>query len=154
MTLLASWTEVCHGTGIAAGMGFFSCAGTSSGVGGYAQFITVLLIFVAVLGVTAWVTRWIANYQKQQSVNENIQVIETTRIANNKYIQIIRAGGKYMVIAVCKDTVTMLGEIPGESLKEGSPAQNLSFKELLDKTVGKTKAAREEPKENQMHDEK
>ena len=32
----------------------------------YAQFITVLLIFVAVLAVTALVTKWIAGYQKQQ----------------------------------------------------------------------------------------
>lgn len=124
----------------------------ASSAGSYAQFITVLLIFAAVLGVTAWTTRWMANYQKQQSANENIQVIETTRIANNKYIQIIRAGEKYMVIAVCKDTVTMLGEISGEQLKEGAPVQHLSFKELLDRAA--TKAAREEPKEKQMHDEK
>ena len=126
----------------------------SGTMGSYAQFITVLLIFVVVLGITAWTTKWIANYQKQQSVNENIQVIETTRIANNKYIQIIRAGEKYMVIAVCKDTVTLLGEIPEEQLKEGSPVQNFNFRELLDKTITKTKAARKEPKENQMHDEK
>lgn len=124
----------------------------ASSAGSYAQFITVLLIFAAVLGVTAWTTRWMANYQKQQSANENIQVIETTRIANNKYIQIIRAGEKYMVIAVCKDTVTMLGEISGEQLKEGAPVQHLSFKELLDRAA--TKAAREEPKGKQMHDEK
>ena len=31
----------------------------------YAQFITVLLIFVAVLVVTALVTKWIAGYQMQ-----------------------------------------------------------------------------------------
>lgn len=122
--------------------------------GGYAQFITVLLIFAAVLGVTAWTTRWMANYQKQQNVNENIEVIETTRIANNKYIQIIRAGEKYMVIAVCKDTVTMLGEIAGDQLKEGTPPYRAGFKELLEKAVGKTKTVREEPKENQMYDEK
>ena len=83
----------------------------TQGLSAYAQFITVLLLFVAVLGVTAVVTKWMANYQKQQSTNENIEVIETTRIANNKYIQIIRAGGKYMAIAVCKDTVTMLSLI-------------------------------------------
>lgn len=126
----------------------------TTGAGSYAQFITVLLIFVAVLGITAWTTRWMANYQKQQSVNENIEVIETTRIANNKYIQIIRAGEKYMVIAVCKDTVTMLGEIGREQLKEGTPGQHLTFKELLDKAATKTKVAREKSKENQMHDEK
>lgn len=54
----------------------------------YAQFITVLLIFVAVLAVTAWVTKWIAGYQKKQGVESNIEVRETVRIANNKYIQL------------------------------------------------------------------
>ena len=122
--------------------------------GGYAQFITVLLLFVIVLGITAVVTKWMASYQKQQSRNENIEVIETTRIANNKYIQIIRAGGKYMVIAVCKDTVTMLGEVSEDSLNETKPVQNFGFKELLDKAMNKKGTAREEPKDNQLHDEK
>lgn len=126
----------------------------TQGAGVYAQFITVLLIFAVVLGVTAYVTKWMANYQKQQSVNVNIEVIETTRIANNKFIQIIRAGSKYFVIAVCKDTVTMLGEIPEDTLKEGKPAQNFSFKELLEKAAGKKEALREESEDNQLHDEK
>ena len=126
----------------------------TQGLSAYAQFITVLLLFVAVLGVTAVVTKWMANYQKQQSTNENIEVIETTRIANNKYIQIIRAGGKYMAIAVCKDTVTMLGEIPEDTLKETKTVQGFNFKELLVKAMDKKGAAREEPKDNQLHDEK
>ena len=117
----------------------------------YAQFITVLLIFVVVLGITALTTKWIAGYQKQQGANVNIQVIETTRIANNKYIQIIRAGEKYMVIAVCKDTVTMLGEIPEGQLRKSEKASvQKSFRELLDKAVKRDESAREEPK----HDEK
>ena len=48
----------------------------TAGGAGYAQFITVLLVFVVVLGITALTTRWIANYQKQQSMNENVQVID------------------------------------------------------------------------------
>lgn len=125
----------------------------SSDVSGYAQLITVLLIFVFVLGITAAVTKWLAKYQKQQSVNENIQIIETTRIANNKYIQIIRAGETYMVIAVCKDTVTMLGEIPKEQLKAGGPVPGFHFRELLDKAVKGNGTVPEEPKESQLHDE-
>ena len=124
------------------------------GSSGYAQFITVLLLFVVVLGITAAVTKWMANYQKQQSANENIEVIETTRIANNKYIQIIRAGGRYMAIAVCKDTVTMLGEIPEGELKETKPVQGFNFKEILEKAASKKDASREEPKDSQLHDEK
>lgn len=110
----------------------------AGGTDSYAQFITVLVVFVLVLGVTALVTKWIAGYQKQQSVNVNIEVIETTRISNTKYIQIVRLGVKYVAIAVCKDTVTQLCEIPAEQLnlakhgKNGS-LQPLSFKELFDK---------------------
>lgn len=126
----------------------------TAGADSYIQFITVLLIFVAVLGVTAWTTRWIANYQKQQNVNGNVEVVETTRIANNKYIQIIRAGEKYLVIAVCKDSVTMLGEIPEKQLKDGNSVQKFNFRELFEKAVmKKVGTAPEEPKENQLHDE-
>jgi len=122
-------------------------------IDGYAQFITVLVIFVVVLGVTALTTKWIANYQKAQSVNENVQVIETTRIANNKYVQIIRVGDIYMAIAICKDTVTMLGEIPVEQIKSGAAMQGFRFKDFFDKAVVKGKADREEPKENHFNDE-
>ncbi len=104
--------------------------------GSYAQFISVLVTFVLVLGITAWVTRWMANYQKQQNVSCNIEIIETTRIANNKYIQLVRVGESYKVIAVCKDTVTMLGDVPAEQLKLQCDTRNkISFKELFEKTI-------------------
>ena len=114
----------------------------------YVQFITVLIIFVAVLAVTALTTRWIANYQKQQGVNANIEILEATRISNNKYIQLVRIGQTYMVIAVCKDTVTMLGEIPKEQLVEISNVNNsMNFKELFDKVIKKDSGNTSDPKE-------
>ncbi len=104
--------------------------------GSYAQFLSVLVIFVLVLGITAWVTKWMANYQKLQNCNCNIEVIETTRIANNKYIQLVRVGEIYMAIAVCKDTVTMLGEVSAEQIRFRDTASNrTSFRELLEKTI-------------------
>ena len=131
------------------------------GAGSYAQFITVLLVFVLVLAITALTTRWIAGYQKQQNQNNNVEVIETSRIANNKYIQIVRVGEKYMVIAVCKDTVTMLGEIPKEQLKEGNSFRGMRFKEILDRAAAVKKSDEtdipecglKEPEENRVHDE-
>ncbi|MBQ2802537.1 MAG: flagellar biosynthetic protein FliO [Lachnospiraceae bacterium] len=114
----------------------------------YAQLITVLVVFVLVLGVTAITTKWIADYQKQQGINCNIEVIETTRISNTKYIQIIRVGEKYMVIAVCKDTVTMLGEVPKEQLKEVTVNNTLNFKELFEHAMKKDSSNESEPKED------
>ena len=134
----------------------------------YAQFITVLVVFVLVLGVTALVTRWIANYQKQQSANMNIEVIETTVISNGKYIQIVRVGETYMVIAVCKDTVTMLGEIPAEQLNLGKCGQeaysggvnsrgtgslHANFRDFLNKAVKKAETESNEAGDNQSDDE-
>ena len=108
----------------------------------YAQFITVLVVFVLVLAVTAVVTKWLAGYQKQQGANSNIEIIETTRISNSKYIQIIRVGETYMVIAVCKDTVTMLGEVSAERLKERNPQGSMNFKELLEHAIKKDSSNR------------
>lgn len=82
----------------------------------YLQFITVLILFVFVLVVTYLVTRWIARYQKGKTIVGNLEVIETCRITSNKYIQIVRAGSKYLVIAVGKDEVHMLSELSEDQL--------------------------------------
>lgn len=118
----------------------------------YAQLLAVLIIFVLVLGLTAFTTRWIANYQKQQNGNSNIEVLDTARIANNKYIQIIRVGETYMVIAVCKDTVTMLGQVPREQLKNISEMQkSKNFRELFENAMKKDSGKDSERKE-QTHE--
>ncbi|MBR1700986.1 MAG: flagellar biosynthetic protein FliO [Lachnospiraceae bacterium] len=104
--------------------------------GSFAQFLTVLVIFIAVLGVTAWATRWMANYQKQQNENGNIEILETVRITNSKYIQLVRVGATYMAIAVCKDTVTMLGEVPASQLVFRDAAEGgTNFQKLFEKTL-------------------
>jgi flagellar protein FliO/FliZ len=76
------------------------------------QFLTVVVIFIFVVGITLIATRWIANYQKGSIVAGNIEVVETFRLATNKYVQIIRIGTKYLVIAIGRDEVTLLSEIP------------------------------------------
>ena len=114
-----------------------------------AQFITVLILFIGVLGVTVLTTRWIAGYQKQQNLNGNIEVIETQRISNSKYIQIIRVGEKYLAVAVCKDTVTMLTEVPKEQIvfREAGGGMTASFGELFEKMKNINSGKEQEPKE-------
>lgn len=88
----------------------------SSKTNSFLQFLTVLILFVVVLVITYMTTRWISNYQKGKNQGANIEVIETTRIAPNKVVQIIRIGEKYIAVASGKDEVTMLTEIPKEEL--------------------------------------
>ena len=101
----------------------------------FIQFITVLIIFLFVLFVTYWVTKWTAGYQKSQTSNANMEIIETLRLSNNKYVQIIRVGRKYLAVAICKDTVTMLTEVPEQDLvfSDGNTSGTLGFKDVLEK---------------------
>ena len=81
--------------------------------------IVVLFCFVLVLALTYYVTRWIAGYQKSQSINKNLAVVETLKLTTNKYVQLIQAGkDTYYVIAIGKDEITVLGELSAEQLKE------------------------------------
>ena len=109
------------------------------------QLLFAIFVFVGVLAVTAYVTKWIAGYQKAQGVNRNLEIIEAIRLANNKYIQIIRAGeDKYFVIAVGKDEITKLGELSSSQLKEFDGDDSLmqpqiDFKSILEKLSKKEK---------------
>lgn len=106
-----------------------------SSINAIAEFFTVLLIFLMILAITYFATRWIANFQKERINSTNIHVIETYKISNNKYLQIIQTGKTYFVIAVCKDTVTYLTQIPEEDLeiKPDEPIEPVNFKEILEK---------------------
>ena len=114
-----------------------------------AQFITVLFLFVIVLIITAVTTRWIAGYQKQQNLNSNIEVIDTQRVANGKYIQIVRVGEKYIAIAVCKDTVAMLTEVQKEQLilNRNQDGTEAGFGDMFDKIKKIYSGKNQKPKE-------
>lgn len=100
-----------------------------------AQFLTIVIIFFFVLAVTYVTTKWIANYQKGRSVNNNFEIVEISKLTANKYIEIVRCGEKYLAIAVCKDTVTLLCELSKEQLNldDSEKSKSSGFKEILDR---------------------
>ena len=107
----------------------------SGDMNSYLQFCTVLIIFILVLGITWVATKWIANFQGSRMGGANIEVVETYRLTASKYIQIIRTGEKYLAVAVCKDTVTVLTEIPaGQIHLPDRPVDSMpDFKKFLEK---------------------
>lgn len=112
----------------------------SSAGDSFFQLLFMLVVFVGILALTYYVTKWIAGYQKVQGLNKNLEIIESIRITNNKFVQIVRAGeNRYFLIAIGKEEVNLLGELSSEDLKEISD-QNIEdlkppidFKSILDK---------------------
>lgn len=106
-----------------------------------AQFITVLLIFIMVLAVTYLVTRWIGNFQKSQGMGSSIEVIETARISQNAYVQIVRIGQRYVALSVSKENVAYICDVPKEDIASDNgmnAAYDTGFGAILDKLRGKT----------------
>lgn len=100
------------------------------------QLLTLIIIFALVLALTYFVTRFAGNYQKRKYAGRNITIIETMRISGTKYIQIVKTGSQYFAIAVCKDTVTLIGELDGETLilpEDADSAPPESFSAVLDR---------------------
>lgn len=106
------------------------------------QLLCSIAVFVVILFVAFYVTKWIGNYQHVQMKNSNMEVIETMRIMNGKCIQIVRIAEEYIVIAVCKDTVTFLTKLDKDSIDELKTTNNEvseSFQDIFSKFKMKKK---------------
>ena len=110
----------------------------------FTQFLTVILVFLLVLVMTYFTTRFVGNYQKARSVNRNFEVIETYRITNGKYLQIVKIGEKYVVIGIGKDNITSICELSADDIKpvtESSFQSTDAFRSIFEKArkrIGKS----------------
>ena len=109
----------------------------------FLQLIGVLLIFVFVLLITYLTTKWMGGFQKARSNNKNLKIIETIHVGNNKIVEIVQAGTKYLVIAVGKDEVHLLTELSEAELTEipvsdsSSMLSSDSFQDIFNKVKEK-----------------
>ena len=80
------------------------------------QFLTTLIIFVFIVVICVLTTKFIGNFNKQQYSGKSVKVVETIRVTNNKFIQLLAIGEVYLVIAVCKDQISVLSQLTKEEL--------------------------------------
>ena len=99
------------------------------------ELLSLIIIFVIVLIVCYFTTRFVAGRQLIQKRIGNFEVIETFSIAQNKYLQLIKMGTKYIVISVTKDTITYITELNAEEVcqvqKNNTVTTGKNFKEVL-----------------------
>ena len=106
----------------------------------FGQLIKVLLIFVFVLALTYYVTRWIGGYQKVHSCGKNLKLVETMNLGSNKMISIVRAGNKYLVVAVGKEEMNLLAELSADEVQDLTNNETVtqeSFQEILNELKDK-----------------
>ena len=111
-----------------------SYAGTSS-VSSFWQLVGLVLLLIIILIAAYYVSRFVANLKMGQLSKSNFQVIDTYRISTNKFLQIVKIGKRYFVLAVGKDTITLVAELEEDEvmIREFSHGEKPNFKKLLEK---------------------
>lgn len=109
----------------------------SGTIGNILQLIGLIIVFIIILFATYYTSRWIGKNSFTQQKAANIQVIETFRLSQTKYIQIIRAGTeRYFVIAVSKEDITYIAELNKEDIilrDDNQAAEKISFSDIMKK---------------------
>ena len=104
----------------------------------------IILVFLFILGLTYFATKFIGSSSLLKQKNKNIQVIETYKLTSNKFIQIVRVGEKYLALGIGKEEIEFLAEIPNDqlsleaTLSQASDSPEL-FKDILEKVGKKSK---------------
>ena len=107
------------------------------------KLLGLILLCAVIVVACYYTTRFIG--RKSQGIQgggsgKNIRALETFRVTQNKYLQLIKCGDKYLLISVTKDNISLVSEIDGESLlTESASGNHKSFKEIISSFSGKGK---------------
>ena len=121
----------------------------ASGLESFGQLLVAILMFVVVVALCYFTTHFIAGYQKRRLSVGNFAVVDSMKVANNKFIAIIKAGkDNYYIIGVGKDEITFIDKIDKDDISfksdSGStvPGKNPDFgkfKDMFMKYAGRGK---------------
>ena len=104
------------------------------------KLIGLLVLFIIIIICCYYVTKFVGTKQIKHNVGSNFQVIDTYRINQNKFLQLVKIGSKYVVIAIGKDNVTYITEINPDDVKlKESGVTKGNFKDVFAAIINKNK---------------
>ena len=81
------------------------------------RFFSTIFIFLFVLILAYYATKFIAGSRLQRASSNNIKILESVSVGYQSVIQLLQIGDdKYIVIAVTKDKVTFLANVDKDSI--------------------------------------
>lgn len=116
--------------------------GESGGIKSVLKLIGLIILCILIIIASYYTTKFVGKKQLGRSAKSNFRSIDIFRISTNKYLQIIEVGERYFCIAVAKDTVTVVGELSKDDIKNFPPEiQEKSFKETMADILKKKEAS-------------
>jgi flagellar protein FliO/FliZ len=81
------------------------------------QLIWYLIVFLLVIGVAFYITRFIGQSTLRYTRSTNLQVIDYIILGRDKGLYIVKVGDKFLLIGVSNSSITYLTEINKEDIK-------------------------------------
>lgn len=116
---------------------FFLYAGYSE-MESVLSLIGLIILCVLIIAASYYTTKFVGKRQMGVQKGGNFTVIDTMRLSQTKYLQLVKMGEKYIVIAVSKDNISFITELSKDEVKVVQQRQaNGSFKDVLASVMGK-----------------
>lgn len=93
--------------------------------GDYVQSIGIVVLFFVILFGAYYAMRYLSKVQFKKVSDGNMSIVEVLSIGQQKTLQLIRVGNKYMVIAVAKEHVTFVRDIDETDLSIREEAEGV-----------------------------
>ncbi|BCJ95233.1 hypothetical protein acsn021_28020 [Anaerocolumna cellulosilytica] len=105
------------------------------------QLLGVSILFVGILAITVLTTKFVGGVKMGMTKNSNFKVIETFKVTQNKYLQLVQIGKRYFVIAVGKDEMNVVAELQESDVTiiKTDKQQGYNFKEIIQAAMTKSK---------------
>lgn len=88
-----------------------------SQLGSIAEVLALLIVFLLILAAAYYVTRYFGKTMTGYKMGGNIRLIETVRIAPEKYLQIVEVAERYFLLAVSKGNISLISELNKQDMK-------------------------------------
>lgn len=83
----------------------------SSTFGMIGQFFLLVIVFIAIIMLAYFSTKWIASFRMGMRKNSAIKMISSMPLGGSNSLQLIKVGERYFLIGVSKEQITYIAEI-------------------------------------------
>lgn len=103
------------------------------------QLIGLIFALVLILVAAYYTSKYLGKLSVGKLKNSNFKVIDTYRVNQNKFVQIVKIGNKFVVLGVGKDTINLITELDESEVitRDVQMKENMSFKQIFDKIRSK-----------------
>lgn len=112
---------------------FSNCVFAMSTVESVLKLLALIVVFIIIMVACYLTTRFVGQQQLGHIRNSNFKVIDTFKPAPNKFLQIIKVGERYFLIAVSKDNISSIAELSADEIKLRDNERQGSFKDIFAK---------------------